>query len=416
MSDTPSGETRADEPVTETPPANAASPHLLAGIGATFGTQAVAVITFLTVPIMATEIAPAFGVAAKDIGIFMSIVFASAMVFSAASGSLIRRYGGIRTIQLGMTFSACCLLLVLAGSMPLLLLAAILVGVGYGSNTPAGTHVLARVTPPRARGFVFSLKQSGAPLGGLIAGFLVPALVISIGWRGALGVTVVLALLAVIAIQPLRRSLDDDRDPRTRLGFVSPWGAIRAVLRNPPLRRLIAVAFCLTTIQAIVLTFLIIILVESLGLEFTLAGAVFATSQAGGAGLRILSGWIADRALGARGTLIVLGFGSTIALLALTMLTPATPLFIIMIISVIVGTLSFGWNGVFLAEVVNLAQPAEVGSATGGALFFLYGGIVAGPAALSLMVTVFGEFAGPLRFIAVVTLLASANLLWRVPR
>ena len=82
----------------------------------------------------------------------------------------------------------------------------------------------------------------------------------------------------------------------------------------------------------------------------------------------------------------------------------------------IVGTLSFGWNGVFLAEVVNLAPAAEVGTATGGALFFLYGGIVAGPAALSLMVDVFGEFDGPLRLVAVATLFASANLLWRAPR
>ena len=408
--------TGAVDPVTRTPPPDAASPHLFAGIGATFGAQAIAVIVFLTVPIMATQIAPAFGVASKDIGIFVSIVFASAMIFSAASGSLIRRYGGIRTIQLGMTFSACSLVLVLAGSMPLLLLSAALVGVGYGSNTPAGTHVLARVTPARRRGFVFSLKQSGAPLGGLIAGFLIPPLVIAIGWRGALGTTIALALLAVTALQPLRRTLDDDRDPRTRLGFVSPWGAIRAVLANPPLRRLIAVAFCLTTIQAIVLTFLIIILVESLGLEYTLAGAVFATSQAGGAGLRILSGWIADRTLGARGTLIVLGFGSTVALLALTALDPTTSLVAIIGVSVIVGTLSFGWNGVFLAEVVNLAPAAEVGTATGGALFFLYGGIVAGPAALSLMVDIFGEFDGPLRLVAVATLLASANLLWRAPR
>lgn len=401
--------------MSDTPISGPASPHLIAGIGTTFGAQAIAVIVFLTVPIMATEIAPAFGVASKDIGVFMSIVFASAMVFSAASGSLIRRYGGIRSIQLGMSFSACSLVLVLFGSMPLLLLAAALVGVGYGSNTPAGTHVLARVTPARMRGFVFSLKQSGAPLGGLIAGFLIPPLVLAIGWRGALATTIALALLAVSALQPLRQSLDDDRDPRTRLGFVSPWGAIRAVFGNPPLRRLIAVAFCLTTIQAIVLTFLIIILVESLGLEYTLAGAVFATSQAGGAGLRIVAGWIADRALGARGTLIVLGFGSTLALLALTLLGPATPLPAIIAVSVIVGTLSFGWNGVFLAEVVNLAKPAEVGTATGGALFFLYGGIVAGPAALSFMVTLFGEFAEPLRLVAVATLLASANLYWRAP-
>ncbi len=53
-------------------------------VSAMFATQAVTVVVFLTVPVMATEIAPAFGVEAKDIGVFMSIVFAFAMMLSAA--------------------------------------------------------------------------------------------------------------------------------------------------------------------------------------------------------------------------------------------------------------------------------------------------------------------------------------------
>ncbi len=73
-------------------------------VSAMFSTQSVSVLVFLTVPVMATEIAPVFGVEAKDIGVFMSVVFAAAMLCSAASGSLIRRYGGIRSIQIGIAF------------------------------------------------------------------------------------------------------------------------------------------------------------------------------------------------------------------------------------------------------------------------------------------------------------------------
>jgi cyanate permease len=379
-----------------------------------FGTQAVAVILFLTVPVMATEIAPAFGVEAKDIGVFVSIVFASAMVFSAASGSLIRRYGGIRANQIGMSFSACCLLLVLSGSLPLLFLAAALVGMGYGPNTPSGAHVLARVTPPHARGFVFSLKQSGAPLGGLIAGLLVPATVVSVGWQGAIGVSVCIAALAVIAIQPLRSRLDDDRDPSAPIAFASPWGAIRKVLNDTRLRRLTFVAFCLTTIQAIVLTFLIIILVQEVHLDFVLAGAIFGGAQASGAALRIIMGWAADRALGARPTMVALGISSAVGLVGLTLLEPGASLPLVVGVSVVVGSLSFGWNGVFLAEVANLADPAEVGATTGGSLFFLYGGVVLGPLVMSLLITLSGGFSLPLYGVACMTIMASLNLLRRV--
>ncbi|MFT4563278.1 MAG: MFS family permease [Gammaproteobacteria bacterium] len=397
-----------------TPPGHL-EPHSLADliwpIGAMFGTQTVTVILFLTVPVMATEIAPVFGVQAKDISVFMSIVFGSAMVFSAASGSLIRRFGGIRANQIGMSVSALCLLLALNGSLSMLYLAAVLVGMGYGPNTPSGAHVLARVTPARARGFVFSLKQSGAPLGGLVAGLLVPAMVLSVGWRGAIVVSVGIAFFAVIAIQPLRAKLDDDRDPNSPLAFASPWHAIKRILNDTALRRLTITAFCLTSVQAIVLGFLMIILVQEVGLEFKLAGAVFGASQASGAVLRIAMGWVADKALGARRTLVVLGLGSAVALVSLNLLGPDSPLAMVIAISIVTGALSFGWNGVFLAEIVSLANPAEVGAATGGSLFFLYGGIVIGPILMSLLITLTGGFTIPLYGVALVTAMASLNLL-----
>jgi MFS family permease len=380
-------------------------------VSAMFATQSVSVIVFLTVPVMATEIAPAFGVEAKDIGVFMSIVFAFAMIMSAASGSLIRRFGAIRANQIGMNFSAICLLLVLTGSLPLLFIAAALVGIGYGPNTPSGAHALARVTPPRARAFVFSLKQSGAPLGGLIAGLLVPAMVVAVGWQGAICVSVAIALSAVIAIQPLRARLDDDRDPTAPLAFASPWHALRQLLRQIPLRRLTLVAFFLASIQAILMTFLMIILVQEVGLQFQLAGAVFATSQAAGVVLRIIMGWIADRALGAKPTLVALGIGSSLAFVMLTQLGPESPVALAVGLSIAVGALSFGWNGVFLAEVVRLAGPDDVGTATGGSLFFIYAGVVLGPIVMSGLITLSGGFTLPIVAIASLTTLASLNLL-----
>ena len=211
---------------------------------------------------------------------------------------------------------------------------------------------------------MFSLKQSGAPLGGLIAGLLVPAMVVNFGWQGAIVLSVMIGLLAVVAIQPLRARLDDDRDPTAALAFASPWHAVRKVLRDVPLRRLTVVAFCLTNIQAIVMAFLVIILVKQVELEFTLAGAIFAASQAAGAALRITMGWIADRALGTRATLVMLGLASSVALVALTTLGPQSPLPLVIALSVTAGSLCFGWNGVFLAEVASLAAPHEVGAAT----------------------------------------------------
>ncbi|MEQ8231472.1 MAG: MFS transporter, partial [Gammaproteobacteria bacterium] len=283
----------------------------------------------------------------------------------------------------------------------------------YGPHTPAGSHVLARVAPARSRALVFSLKQSGAPLGGFLAGLLVPALVHAIGWRGALACTAAVVLLAAIAVQPLRGVLDNDRDPRAPLRFAAPWQAVRAVLVDSRLRRLLLVAFALTATQATLMTFLVIYLVEVLGFALAAAGALFSAAQVAGALLRVVMGGLSDRFLGARATLALLGLAAAAALAGLAMLEPGTPLFVVAAVAIAAGAASFGWNGVFLAEVASQPGAAGVGAATGGSLFFLYGGLVAGPAVVSALVGVSGGYRVPFLVVAAGVTLAVLNLLRR---
>jgi len=63
--------------------------------------------------------------------------------------------------------------------------------------------------------FVFSVKQTGVPLGGALAGVVVPPLVLLGGWRlGALAVAGLCVLTALVA-QAIRVENDADRDPKT---------------------------------------------------------------------------------------------------------------------------------------------------------------------------------------------------------
>jgi sugar phosphate permease len=158
---------------------------------------------------------------------------------------------------------------------------------------------------------------------------------------------------------------------------------------------------------------MVIYLVEEVGLAFTLAGAVFGVAQGAGALTRIVMGWLSDRALGARAALVVLGLLSSCALVALTLLNAQSSLLLIFGICVAAGCMSFGWNGVFLAEVANLAEQKDIGTATGGSLFFLYGGIVLGPIIVSSLITMTGGYEVPFYVLAALTSMASLNLFWR---
>jgi MFS family permease len=211
-------------------------------------------------------------------------------------------------------------------------------------------------------------------------------------------------------VQPLRARLDDDRVPNQVVGFGAPWQAISLVLRRVALRRLTFLAFSLTSIQSTVMAFLVIYLVRELNIDFTTAGAIFAASQLAGALFRVLIGWLADRYLGTKLPLVTLAVAASVSLLAMGTLSPDSALGAVTLLSVALGASSFGWNGVFLAAIANLAGSQGVGTATGGSLFFLYGGLVFGPIVMSGLVTATGGYALPFFVIGLLGLVSALNL------
>ena len=76
------------------------------------------------------------------------------------------------------------------------LLASALIGFSNAAANPAGAEVLQRFTPDARRNLVFSIKQAGVPLGGVIAGLAIPPLIEAFGWRTALVIAAAGAIAA----------------------------------------------------------------------------------------------------------------------------------------------------------------------------------------------------------------------------
>ena len=201
---------------------------------ATLAVQALVAMAVLTPPVLAPAAAAALGTEANAIGVYTALIYAAACVAAAASGGPIRRHGAIRLSQYCLLLCAAGLALAATAAPALVLAGAVLLGAGYGPVTPASSHLLIRQTPPHRRSLVFSLKQTGVPLGGVLAGVLVPALELLQGWRGAALSSAALCLAVVALVQPLRRGLDHDADPTAR-GERGLLAAVRLVLGLPPL-------------------------------------------------------------------------------------------------------------------------------------------------------------------------------------
>ena len=390
-------------------------PGFLRPLAAMLLVQAMTAMAVVTVPVLAPEIAAALEVDSSAVGFHQSIAFAGAAALTLVSGSLVLRYGGIRINQASVMLSAAGVGLVLAGAAPALVLGAILAGMGYGLATPGASHVLARVTPPERRGLVFSVKQSGVPLGGLAAGLLFPTIAERFGWTWAILLSCIMAASAALLIQRLRAPLDTDRDRSRRVDIAgAPADAIRLVLATPGLRPIALVAFSFGAVQLILFAFLVTFLVERVALDLVTAGLLFAVMQAAGIAARVVWGWVNDRWVRSRMLLALLGTGTLVSVAAVAAFSSAWPLAGLAAVCAALGVTAVGWNGIYLAEIVRIMPMEKIGTATGGVLVFTFVGIMVGPSSFAAIVALSGSY-NP-AFAAVGALVLATVIVLALPR
>ncbi|ARU06356.1 MFS transporter [Comamonas serinivorans] len=380
----------------------------------TLAIQSMVAMALLSLPVIASEVAPQLGVAVSWVGGYVALAYVAAMLSSLGSGALVKRFGAIRASQLGLLACAAGLALSAVPHVGVMALGALAVGMGYGPITPASSHLLAQSTPPHRMALVFSLKQTGVPLGGLLAGASVPGLSLWLGWSGALlAVAAVSVVLAGVA-QPLRAALDADRQPHARLGGAALSEPVRLVLGEPTLARLAACSFVFSATQLALTAYLSTFLTHDLGVGLVLAGLWLSWAQTGGVLGRVAWGYVADRWLGPRWTLIGLALLMAACALATANLQMSWPLWAIGVLLVAFGASAVGWNGVYLSEVARQAPTGLASMATGGTLAITFMGNVFGPTAFGWLGAQVGHFRLGYALLAA-PILVCALLLWRTP-
>lgn len=345
----------------------------------------------LTPPVFATEAAADIGFNPALIGFYTSLVYLGAMLATLVSGMVVASVGAMRVSQICLLLCGGGLCGLAIGSAVPAVLSALIIGFGYGPVTPASSHMLARTTPPHRRGLIFSIKQTGVPLGGVLAGVAVPWLVLSVGWQGASLVVGGAALGMALLVQPLRAPLDADRLRVAHSNGAVRWKApLLLVWGRRNLRMMALSSFCFAAVQLSFSAYLVTYLVSCLGYPLVVAGLILAAAQVAGSVGRILWGVLADRWLGARKMLTILSIVMAVTASGCAFFSSEWPILAIGLVVVVLGASAIGWNGVFLAEVAHVAGPAEAGRATGGALVFTYAGVVCGPSLFGVVVSAAG--------------------------
>ena len=363
----------------------------------------------LALPVMAPAIAADTGLPASALGVYSFLMWTAAILASFVAGDLIARLGAVRVSQGSLALCAIALAVGASGFTPALAVTPLLIGIACAVETPSSSEILARVTPPARRTFIFSLKQTGVQIGGMLAGIAYPAALPALGWRGTMLTLAGLVAACALALEPMRRRLDSRRAaPRPHGGETS---GLAYVWRTPALRDLATASFAFHAMQVCLNTFLVAYLVGEHGLSLAAAGLLLTIAQLGGFVGRLGFGFVVGSRLGVLRLLIAIGFGMTAAALAIGLATGYLSTAWLGVLCFVFGLTSSGWNGVFLAEVVRESPPGEIARVTGGVMVTAYAGLILGPVAFSAAAAAAATLAAGYVLLAGATLTGTLSLL-----
>jgi MFS family permease len=358
----------------------------VAPLAITFVHQIFGSFFLIAATILAPLLAERAQVPSSLIGAYMSVTYMAAVVSSGFSGYFFFRFGALAFSTACVTLTALGFLLLGYENVWLIGCAAILVGLGYGPLTPASSHVLATLSPPRWKNTILAAKQTGVPFGGMLAGLLLPWWILSYGWTIGLLIPAVLSLAVTIAMLPSCRRIDI-------LAAVAPplSRRNRSVLPSRWMLSLGGGAFCYAGVQMSLTTFLSLYFVEHVGLSLTASGAMIAVFQVAGLVMRMVWGTLADR-VGERIPLFpLIGLFIVAATsLFLSVAQPGASAEALFLSTVVLGTFGNSWTGLYFAEIIRSVPSEDMGRTTGIALMFTFAGVVAMPPVVGVVLTLSG--------------------------
>ena len=315
---------------------------------------------------MSVQVSAEMGVSEAAYGWGLGSFFGAAMLGSILLGRLSQRIGALSqtTLALGLSAAAQLALAATARSFGAVIAFLVVAGVCNAANQASVNLALAQAQLPRL-GLAVSIKQSGLPTATLLAGFAVPALALTVGWRWAYVASAGFALASLATA-------------RVAAGSSPPRAAANGASRPESSSRdlfLAAVVGAFLAFSAGSLNAWGVGSGVDAGLGEGAAGLFLSLGAATGITMRLICGWLSDT-MRAR-PFLVGGVTAMVGSAGMALLALRSPG-----IHVAAMLLAFGagwiWP-VFTNFGIVRANPEAAGAATGVTQMGIYVGVFVGP-------------------------------------
>ena len=317
------------------------------------------------------------GFSEVQLGLAASTFFTVAALTAVPAGRVAARTGAWAATVLGAATSAVALLAMSAArSYAVLLLALAVAGVA-NSLAQIGTNgTLAEVVPKHRQGLAFGIKQAAIPAATLVAGFSLPVVGLTLGWRVSFAASALLAV-AYVLLAPRTRGR-----PRAA-GSTGGQGDAGAAVLSVTALSVVAGAAALASAAVNGLAAFLVESSVASGLSPSQAGVLLGTGSALGVAARVLVGWLADRRDGGhlRVVAVMMGTGAV----GMSLFVTGEPAAYVAG-TALVFALGWSWPGLLTFAVVRLhpGAPARASSYTQTGVF---AGGATGPLVFGLLVS-----------------------------
>ncbi|MBH8608994.1 MFS transporter [Thermoactinomyces sp. CICC 10521] len=354
-----------------------------------------------------------FSLSQSQAGLLVSVVNIGPLLSMLLIGRALDQYGerwitGIGSVLLGLTVGFASFL----NNYGTLLCLLFLVGIHYGTAQPGGSKVVIKWFDSTERGFAMGIRQSGIPIGGALAGWVIPVLSSRYDWPVAVGMQAIFAIAGGLAFlffyrEPFasnKRSIENYRF----------WGELKKLCRQKQLHPLLFSGFILVSLQIVLVAHLMIFLKSTMK-QITLvsAGQMLSVCLWSGMVGRILLAWLSDKLwTGDRIRPLMLSIcSSVIGLLALVVLPHDSPVWALFILCAWLGFFGIGWYSLFIVEIAEKSSRYAIGLTVSYALTLNQIAIITAPLVFGLLV----DWQGSYQFawiILAILLSVSACWLW----
>jgi MFS family permease len=308
-------------------------------------------------PLLQTDL----GISRAEVGLIQSAVYLSATAFSLLGGRRADRFGErLVLVVSGAITAAAALVITRVGAFATLVLTALLLGMGTGMQNPAGSAAIMRWFPPWRRGLAMGIRQTGVPLGGVLAALLAPAAAAWWGWRAAYLLAGVMALLGTVFI------VVSYFDPARETGAAAdPVRRVRDLARDRTLTLIAVVYNGQIVAQYAVTVYLVLFFHEALGLSLVVAASLLALVNVVAIGARIGWGFASDAVfVGERKPVLVIIIVLTLAsMLLAAALPPNAPLAAAIALAVLLGVAAYSWTGIYGTLTIEAAGRGSAATA-----------------------------------------------------